>query len=212
MLRALALGCAVALVCQAQAAKVDDAGSRKLLAEAQAALAHGDYPAAEAASKRLLQENIRVFGPGHQNVGTAYSLLGASYLRQGRYGEAETQFRRALAIYEKRLGPDHVYTAAALNSLALVLEKLGDYAGAEALLRRSLAILEKKLGKENPDTATTLSNLGRVLELQGKFAGVGAEQGDGGTARRLAARAERAVQRGEFREAETLQAEEVIQP
>lgn len=209
MLRALALGCAVALVCQAQAAKVDDAGSRKLLAEAQAALAHGDYPAAEAASKRLLQENIRVFGPGHQNVGTAYSLLGASYLRQGRYGEAETQFRRALAIYEKRLGPDHVYTAAALNSLALVLEKLGDYAGAEALLRRSLAILEKKLGKENPDTATTLSNLGRVLELQGKFAGVGAEQGDGGTARRLAARAERAVRRGEFREAETLQHEVV---
>ncbi|HEX6158114.1 MAG TPA: tetratricopeptide repeat protein, partial [Burkholderiales bacterium] len=174
----------------------DDARSRQLLKEAEGAFAAGDYAAAEGASLRLLQENIRVFGPDHPNVATALSLLGAAHLRQGKFNEAEGDFRRMLTIYEKRLGPDHEYTAAALNSLALVLEQLGDYKGAEALLRRSLAISEKRLGKNHPDTATTLSNLSRVLDNQGKFAGGETEQ--------IAARAETALRRGQYDEAETL--------
>ena len=177
--------------------KVDDARARQLLAEAQAAFARGDYPAAEAASLSLLQENIRVFGPDHPNVGTALNLLGATHLRQGKFNEAEGEFRRMLTIYERRLGAEHEYTAAALNSLALVLEQLGDYQGAETLLRRSLAISEKALGKNHPDTATTLSNLSRVLDSQGKFAGTA-------DAAQLAARADAALRRGQFDEAETL--------
>src|SRR3954469_14838237 len=150
--------------------KVDDTRSRELLQEAQSLLQRGDYPAAETASLRLLEENIRTFGPDHPNVATALNLLGVVNLKQGKFNEAEGNFRRMLTIYERRLGPDHEYTAAALNSLALVLERMGDYPGAETLLRRSLAILDKKLGRSHPDTATTLSNLSRVLDSQGKFA------------------------------------------
>jgi len=145
-------------------ARVDDTRSRQLLEEAQNLLQRGEYPAAEAASLRLLEENIRTFGPDHPIVATALNLLGASNLKQGKFNEAEGNFRRMLTIYERRLGPDHEYTAAALNSLALVLEQLGDYQGAETLLRRSLAISEKALGKNHPDIATTLSNLSRVLD------------------------------------------------
>ena len=184
----------------AAARAVDDARSRQLLANAQAALNRGDYAAAEAASLGLLQENIRVFGPDHPNVGTALSLLGAAHLRQGKFNEAEGDFRRMLTIYERRLGPDHEDTAAALNSLALVLEKQGDNAGAETLLRRAAAILEKKLGRNDPSTATVLSNLGRVLDNQGKFAG-----SSGGDASQLAERADAAARRGQYEEAETLQ-------
>ena len=180
----------------AAAKAVDDARSRQLLAQAQTALARGDYAAAEAASLSLLQENIRTFGPDHPNVATALNLLGATHLRQGKFNEAEGEFRRMLTIYERRLGAEHEYTAAALNSLALVLEQLGDYKGAETLLRRSVAISEKKLGKDHPDTATTMSNLSRVLDSQGKFAA--------GDAAQLAARADAAARRGQYDDAETL--------
>jgi CHAT domain-containing protein/Tfp pilus assembly protein PilF len=180
-------------------ARVDDSRSRALLNEAQTAFTRGDYPTAEDVGLRLLQENIRTFGPDHPNVATALGLIGGVHLKQGRFNEAEGEFRRMLTIYEKRLGPDHEYTAAALNSLALVLEQLGDYPGAESLLRRAVAILDKKLGPNHPDTATTLSNLSRVLDSQGKFAGAT----DPKTAQ-LAARADQAVNRGQYQEAETL--------
>jgi CHAT domain-containing protein/Flp pilus assembly protein TadD len=186
----------------AAARTVDDTRSRQLLREAETALAKGNYAEAESASLRLLQENIRTFGPDHQNVATALSLLGAAHLKQGKFNEAEGDFRRMLTIYERRLGPEHEYTAAALNSLALALEQLGDYKGAETLLRRSLAISEKKLGKNHPDTATTLSNLSRVLDSQGKFAG--SDAGAGSDAAQLAARADAAMRRGQYEEAETL--------
>jgi CHAT domain-containing protein/Flp pilus assembly protein TadD len=180
----------------AAARAIDDARSRQLLGEAQAALNRGNYAAAEAASLGLLQENIRAFGADHPNVGTALSLLGAAHLRQGKFNEAEGDFRRMLTIYERRLGEGHEDTAAALNSLALVLEKQGDSAGAETLLKRAAAILEKTFGRDHPSTATVLSNLARVLDNQGKFAGGETDQ--------LAARAEVAARRGQYEEAETL--------
>src|SRR5882672_4159238 len=130
----------------AAARQVDDTRSRQLLNEAQGALERGDFPGAETASLRLLEENIRTFGPDHPNVANALNLLGAAHYRMGRFSEAEGDFRRMLTIYERRLGPSHEDTAAALNSLALVLEKQGDNPGAETLLRRAVGILEQKIG------------------------------------------------------------------
>ncbi len=188
---------------------------QELLQQAQGAYQRGDFAAAEAAAQRLLQEGVRAFGAEHQNLGAALNLLGASNLRLGKFKEAEGHFRRMLAIYERRLGAEHEYTATALNSLALVLERLGDYAGAEPLLKSAVAILEKKLGRQHPDTATALSNLGRVLDQQGKFADTGATAAAkpapgakppaaGGEAALLMARAEEALRRGQYAEAETL--------
>ncbi len=219
-LAAQALALALACACGAAAAqgttqkkpraRVDDSRSRALLEEAQGDLQKGDYPAAEAASLRLLQENVRTFGPDHPNVAVALNLLGAAHFRQGKFSEAEGDFRRMLTIEEKRRGRDHEDTAAALNSLGLVLEKLGDYAGAETLLRRAVAILEKKLGKENPNTAIVVSNLARVLDEQGKFAATVTEKAAGaapGTpeAAKLASAAQEAIAHGEYGKAETLQ-------
>jgi CHAT domain-containing protein/Tfp pilus assembly protein PilF len=192
----------------APARQVDDSRSRQLLNEAQETLQRGDFPGAEAASLRLLEENIRTFGPDHPNVAVALNLLGAAHYRMGRFGEAEGDFRRMLTIYERRLGPDHEDTAAALNSLALVLEKQGDNPGAETLLKRAVTILEKKFGRNHPNTATVLSNLGRVLDNQGKFAltqSIADRAAGGDGAAQAAARADDAMRRGKLVDAENLQ-------
>ncbi len=193
-------------------AQVDESRARALLDQTQSALQRGDYPAAETAALMLVEENSRLYGAEHPNVGTALNLLGATHLKLGKFSEAEGHFRRMLAIFERSLGAQHEFTAAALNSLALVLEKLGDFTAAESLLRRSIGILESKLGKDNPDTATAISNLARVLDAQGKFSGAGAEQQTaarvrttaGDPAAGLALRAQEALRRGQFQEAETL--------
>jgi len=207
----------------AAARQVDDRRYAELAAQAEAAYQRGDFPAAQAAALQALEEGAQVYGADHANLGRALNVSGASLLRQGKFTEAEAQFRRMLALYEKSVGPDDVFTAAALNSLALVLERLSDYRGAETLLRRSLAILEAKLGKQHPDSATTLSNLSRVLDAQGRFSDAGARPGApmaapaqraGGpsgqgsdAAAQLLARAAAAMQRGEYQEAENLQAQ-----
>ncbi len=171
--------------------------------QAEAQLAKGEYARAEDSARQLVAEASRLFGEDHPDTATSFNVIADAQLRQGKYADAQKNFTAALGIYEKRRGAEHVDTAAALNNLALVLEKLGDYASAESLLRRSLRILEKALGNEHPDTATTLSNLGRVLDLQGKFG----ETGAGATvedAKQLSLRAQELLQRGQYKEAETL--------
>jgi len=59
----------------AAARQIDDTRSPQLLNEAQGALERGDFPGAESASLRLLEENIRTFGPDHPDIANALSLL-----------------------------------------------------------------------------------------------------------------------------------------
>ena len=186
-----------------QAKRVDDRRWQELMNQAEAHIAKGEYARAEESGARLVEEALRIFGEGHPDTATSLNIIADAQLRQGKYADAQKNFNAALAIYEKRLGPEHVDTAAALNNLALVLEKLGDYPSAESLLRRSLRILEKAVGKEHQDTATTLSNLGRVLDLQGKFGETGAAA-TGEDAKQLSARAQELINRGQYKEAETL--------
>jgi CHAT domain-containing protein/Tfp pilus assembly protein PilF len=186
-----------------QAKRVDDRRWQELMDLAEQQIAKGDYARGEESGRQLVDEALRIFGDSHPDTATSLNVLADAQLRQGNYAEAQKNFSAALNIYEKRLGPEHVSTAAGLNNLALVLEKLGDYRNAESLLRRSLRILEKELGKQHPDTATTLSNLGRVLDLQGKYG----ETGGGETndeAKVLGLRAQELVNRGQYKEAETL--------
>ena len=186
-----------------QEKRVDDRRWQELMLQAEGQIAKGEYARGEESGRALVEEALRLFGDSHPDTATSLNVIADAQLRQGKYADAQKNFAAALAIYEKRLGPEHENTAAALNNLALVLEKLGDYASAESLLRRSLRILEKTVGKQHQDTATTLSNLGRVLDLQGKFSD--ASGGDGGEeTKQLSARAQELINRGQFKEAETL--------
>jgi CHAT domain-containing protein/tetratricopeptide (TPR) repeat protein len=187
-----------------QAKRVDDRHWQELMDQAEAQIAKGEYARGEDTARQLVEEAKRIFGDSHPDTATSLNVIADAQMRQGKYAEAQKNFSAALDIYEKRLGPEHVDTAAALNNLALVLEKLGDYPSAESLLRRSLRILEKTLGKQHQDTATTLSNLGRVLDLQGKYSET-AGGGAGEDPKQLSARAQELIDRGQYKEAETLQ-------
>ena len=182
---------------------VDDRRWRELMDQAEAQIAKGDYARAEGTGRLLVDEALTIFGDNDPETATSLNVLADAQMRQGKYADAQKNFSAALNIYEKRLGPEHVHTAAALNNLALVLEKLGDYPSAESLLRRSLRILEKTLGPQHQDSATTLSNLGRVLDLQGKYSET-AGGGAGDDAKLLSARAQELIDRGQYKEAETL--------
>ncbi|MFH1602940.1 MAG: tetratricopeptide repeat protein, partial [Pseudomonadota bacterium] len=184
-----------------QVTRVDDRRWQELMDQAEAQLAKGEYARAEDSGRHLVAEASRIFGEDHPDTATSLNVLADAQFQQGKYADAQKNFNVALNIYEKRLGPEHVDTAAALNNLALVLEKLGDYASAELLLRRALRILEKTLGKKHQDSATTLSNLGRVLNLQGKFGDADASVED---AIQLSVRAQEFLNRGQYKEAETL--------
>ena len=186
-----------------QARRVDDRHWQELMDQAEAQIAKGEYARGEETARQLVAEALKLFGDSHPDTATSLNVIADAQMRQGKYADAQKNFSAALNIYEQRLGPEHVNTAAALNNLALVLEKLGDYPSAESLLRRSLRILEKILGKQHQDTATTLSNLGRVLDLQGKFSETtGGAAGE--DAKRLSARAQELIDRGQYQEAETL--------
>lgn len=187
-----------------QAKRADDRHWQELMDQAEAQIAKGEYARGEDTGRQLVEEAQRIFGDNHPDTATSLNVIADAQMRQGKYAEAQKNFSAALDIYEKRLGPEHVDTAAALNNLALVLEKLGDYPSAESLLRRSLRILEKALGKQHQDTATALSNLGRVLDLQGKYSET-AGGGAGEDPKQLSARAQELIDRGQYKEAETLQ-------
>ncbi|TAK71955.1 MAG: tetratricopeptide repeat protein [Betaproteobacteria bacterium] len=186
-----------------QPKRADDRRWQELMDQAEAQIAKGEYARGEDTGRQLAEEALRLFGDSDPDTATSLNVLADAQMRQGKYADAQKNFSAALNIYEKRLGPEHVNTAAALNNLALVLEKLGDYPSAESLLRRSLRILEKTLGKEHQDTATTLSNLGRVLDLQGKFSETTGRGADEDT-KQLSARAQELINRGQYKEAETL--------
>ena len=183
--------------------RADDRRWQELMDQAEAQIAKGEYARGEDTGRQLTEEALRLFGDSDPDTATSLNVFADAQMRQGKYADAQKNFSAALNIYEKRLGPEHVNTAAALNNLALVLEKLGDYPSAESLLRRSLRILEKTLGKEHQDTATTLSNLGRVLDLQGKYSET-TGGGAGEDTKQLSARAQDLIDRGQYKEAETL--------
>ena len=153
--------------------------------EAQGAFAAATTPRPRAPACGLLQENIRVFGPDHPNVGTG----------------AQPARRRAPAAGQVQRGggrvPPHADDLRAAPRAGARVHRGGAQqprAGARAARRlhgrRDAAAplaspsSEKKLGKDHPDTATTLSNLSRVLDSQGKFAGARQADAAGGARRR----------------------------
>ena len=198
--------------------RADDRRWQELMDQAEAQIAKGEYARGEETGRQLLEEALRIFGDGDPDTATSLNVLADAQMRQGKYADAQKNFSAALNIYEKRLGPEHINTAAALNNLALLYADQGrdardwismpgrvDHATLlESLLRRSLRILEKSLGQQHQDTATTLSNLGRVLDLQGKYSETSGA-GTGEDPKQLGARAQELIDRGQYKEAETLQ-------
>ena len=129
----------------------------------------GEYDAAEAMAKEVLDKQTARLGAGHPNTLAAMSSLASVYRKQGRLVEAEKTFQEAWDRYHKVLGDDHRSTVIAANNLGEILEKEGIYERAEPYLRGALQGSRAAFGETHPATMTTMNNLALLYESQGVF-------------------------------------------
>ncbi|MDO8606777.1 MAG: CHAT domain-containing protein [Phaeospirillum sp.] len=129
----------------------------------------GEYAAAEAMAKEVLEQQTVRLGAGHPNTVAALSSLASIYRKQGRLFEAEKAFQDAWDRYHKVLGDAHRSTVIAANNLGEILEKEGIYERAEPYLRAALQGGRAAFGETHPSTMTTMNNLALLYESQGVF-------------------------------------------
>ena len=169
------------------------------IAEAKAALEHGDYSLAddifaeiEAQNELAVQETARAaFGRGE--VAEAEVRWGDAYTHYKRATDLHETFDHlsayarmtwhlgkgpeAIPLHEKLVdwarsdhGVNSPEYATRLNNLAGVVQAQGRYAEAEGLFREALEIDREGVGEEHPDYATRLNNLAGVVQAQGRYA------------------------------------------
>lgn len=129
----------------------------------------GDYSAALATAREVLDAQTARLGPGHPNTLAALSTLASVQRRQGHLLEAEKTFDEALRRYRQALGDDHPATIVAVNNLGEILEKEGSFDRAEPVLRAALESSRRAFGENHPATMTTMNNLALLYESQGVF-------------------------------------------
>ena len=84
----------------------------------------GDHNAAEGYFRRALENDQRIFGETHFNVGYDMVLIARVLTTRGEYQSAEALFQQALAIYDEALLEDNPFVASALAGLgALYVEQ-----------------------------------------------------------------------------------------
>jgi CHAT domain-containing protein/tetratricopeptide (TPR) repeat protein len=129
----------------------------------------GDYDAAEAMAKEVIDQQTQRLGAAHPNTVAALTSLASIYRKQGRLMEAEKTFQEAWDRYRKVLGENHRSTVIAANNVGEILEKEGIYERAEPFLRAALDGARKSFGETHPTTLTTMNNLALLYESQGVF-------------------------------------------
>jgi tetratricopeptide (TPR) repeat protein len=132
------------------------------------------YADAEKLFDQIMNEEIKVKGPDHPNVGSFSHYRAQLYLAQGKYQKAIELEERALAIYKNALGSNSWRASVSQSSLASIYVAQADrnnYANAENLFKQALENLEKPsvLGPDHPEVATTLDGLARLYLAQDRL-------------------------------------------
>jgi CHAT domain-containing protein len=156
----------------------------------------GDWAAAKAARKEVLETLRRRYGAAHwkvtdarlalEEVKTLASLTAEQRRRlaeaerlseyvvdlykREKYADAAKSAQSALAIRRAVLGERHHACATSLNSLAYLLRAQGQYGAARPFFERAAAINREVLGERHPEYATSLDNLASLLQQLGDYA------------------------------------------
>lgn len=140
-------------------------GARYNLAYAQLFL--GDFPAAEALLRDVMQRETERLGADHPQTLYTVKALGQALHRQGRLAEAEPLYR---LVYEKRkaaYGHDHRTTLNAATQLASGLVSLQRPTEAEPILREVIAAMEARGESRAPQFVANLNILaGALMQLE----------------------------------------------
>ncbi|MFH7598036.1 tetratricopeptide repeat protein [Streptomyces racemochromogenes] len=133
----------------------------------------GDAPAAIAALKELLDDQLRVLGPDHPITLTTHHDL---VFYRGRMGDASvvSMTEQLLADLQRVLGPNHPNTLTLRINLASWRGHAGDATGAVSALEELLADFQRVLGPDNPHTLRTRHELAFCRGRAGDAAGAGA--------------------------------------
>ncbi len=131
----------------------------------------GEWEAAEATARRVLEGQRRVVGPTGTGVAGILEILATSLANQGRHAEAESTFSGALAIWRGSLGPGHWRVANSLRNIGRLRAVQGRHAEAVALLEEAAAIRgrsggggERSVATMRAQTALSVARLGRREE------------------------------------------------
>ena len=112
----------------------------------------------------------RLFGPDHDENGSAWHYIGILHGIAGDPEGARKALERALAIRTRALGPDDVLVATTLHALAGLARRTGDGA-AETLFARAQGIWERALGPRDPMVARGLLARAGLRLASGDVAG-----------------------------------------
>lgn len=177
----------------------------------------GRYDDAIQLDEALLDDKVRVLGPGHQSVSQTRAMLGKHLYYADRQAEALSHLEPAVASLVETLGPDHPRIADVRDYLAGVLDKLDRAVEAEREYRLALEVRTLTFGPEHPSVLMGRHNLALCLLAQGRAKEADAEleplivawrrarpQGQRFLAVALGSRAEALLELGAALEAEVL--------
>lgn len=110
----------------------------------------GDFAAAEALHREVLDNRLRLYGD--QNIGVAYSRWALSFALEGtgKYAEAEFELRENARISENIFGREHPRTVSCFSDLGRFLIYQRKFDEAEDLLRQSSALQIKAQSAGHP--------------------------------------------------------------
>jgi tetratricopeptide (TPR) repeat protein/predicted Ser/Thr protein kinase len=159
-----------ALAAMSRVGKDDEVEAALLQAIGIATVAEGKSEEARVVLEKGLAVQVRAYGEGSWQEGSALTNLASAYLDLRRYDRGIDLDERALAILAKALGPAHPRLATPESDIGVALAMEGKPAAAEPHLRHAAEIAEGAFGPEHWQTAAFLDNLGQCLGDQGKFA------------------------------------------
>ncbi len=136
-------------------------------AAGEAALAEGDYAAAEVIWRAAYQK-ARAFKKYDARVTTTLEALSEALWHQEKYHDAELLCRHTLSIFEVTRGVKHHDYGVCCNNLAMLLHRQGKYAEAEPLYKKAREILSRTLGSDHPNVSAMLTKYSELLQTMGR--------------------------------------------
>ncbi len=125
------------------------------------------YSDAEPLLRRVLELDMRLFGPNDAEIAVGYTNLANLLQFTQRWQEAEEMAHRALEIDLRIFGDRHPRTARGFNQLGLLLGETGRLDEGEELLRKALAI-DLGIDSDPSAVARDLHNLAYLLRSAGR--------------------------------------------
>ena len=135
------------------------------------AYARAEYAAAESLYRRVIDIDLKAYGPEHLELARDLNNFGIELTEyMDRPAEGESLLARALDIRVRQLGSEHPLTILTEENLGRAFEKLDRLPDAERCYRRTLEVRRRLLGREHPDVALSLNSLAGLLGRQGRLA------------------------------------------